>query len=96
MKRKHDISFTMLSDEGNQVAEAYGLRHGFPDDLKKTYKSLGIDLPEYNGDNSWTLPMPARLIIDPQGTIRHIDADPDYTSRPDPADTLARLEELKP
>ncbi len=95
MKRQNKISFPMLHDAGNSVAESYGLRHGFPDDLEEIYSSFGIDLESYNGDDSWTLPVPARLIIDQSGTVRHIDADPDYTKRPEPADTLGTLRALQ-
>lgn len=38
--------------------------------------------------------MPARFIIDRRGIIRDAEAHPDYTARPEPADTVARLKEL--
>ncbi len=40
-------------------------------------------LPEFNGDDSWELPLPARLVVDGQGVIRSIDAGVDYTRRPE-------------
>ncbi len=55
---------------------------------------FGIDLPTANGDDSWTLPMPARFVIDRSGMIRAADVDPDYTRRPEPADTVAVLRSL--
>lgn len=93
--KKNGLSMPVLSDAGNQVAAAYGLRHGFRDDLAELYRSFGIDLAKYNGDDGWTLPIPARLIIDPNGIVGHVDADPDYTRRPEPADTLATLRALR-
>lgn len=84
----------MLSDAGNRVAEQYGLAFKLPDDLCEIYSKFGIDLPNVNGDDSWRLPMPARFVIDQTGTIRKVDADPDYTIRPEPSETVEFLKEM--
>jgi hypothetical protein len=34
-------------------------------------------------------------VIDPRGIIRDAESDPDYTSRPEPEDTLAALRALR-
>ena len=78
------LSFELLRDLGNQVAEAYGLAFTLPDDLREIYVKFGIDLAKGNGDGTWRLPMPARFVIDRGGIIRAVDADPDYTRRPEP------------
>jgi peroxiredoxin len=83
-----------LSDPGNQVAKKFGLVHEFPEDLKQLYLQFNIDLEKYNGDDSWTLPMPARYIVDQDAVIRYAEVDPDYTVRPEPADTVAALKEM--
>ena len=49
----------------------------------------------FTGDTSWTLPMPARFIIDRDGVIRYAQADPDYTTRPEPGETVAALKALQ-
>ncbi len=85
----------MLRDQGNRVAAAYGLVFTLPDDLRRVYLQLGIDLARANGDDSWTLPMPSRFVIDSTGIIRAAEANPDYTHRPEPADTVAVLRSLK-
>jgi peroxiredoxin len=38
--------------------------------------------------------MPARFVLDRDGTIHSADADPDYTKRPEPADSIAVLDRL--
>ena len=43
---------------------------------------------------SWTLPIPARFVIDRQGFIQTAEADPAYTTRPEPDDTLRALRTL--
>jgi len=76
------------------VAARFGLRFALPDYLKAVYASFPLDIATYNGDSSWTLPMPARFIIDRRGIIRDAQSDPDYTTRPEPDDTLAALRAL--
>lgn len=85
----------ILSDPGNEVAARYGIRFSLPDDLKQIYQKFGINLDQYNGEDSWTLPMPARMIIDPSGVVRHTAINADYTVRPDPEETLAALKALQ-
>ena len=38
--------------------------------------------------------MPGRFVIDRQGIIRSAEFDPDYTTRPEPAETLDVLPRL--
>ena len=65
-----------------------------PDDLREVYLGFGIDLAAHNGDDSWELPLPARIVIDAGGVIRGIAAHPDYTQRPEPEATLEVLRTL--
>jgi peroxiredoxin len=73
------------------VAAAFGLRFQLSDYLIELYKQLKNDLPAFNNDPSWTLPMPARYVIGQDGTILYADVNPDYTRRPEPEDVLASL-----
>ena len=77
------------------MAEAYGLVFTLPEDLRAIYLKIGIDLARGNGDGTWRLPIPARFVIDRQGIIRAVDADPDYTRRPEPARTVEFLAGLR-
>jgi peroxiredoxin len=88
------LTFTILSDPGNKVAERYGIRYRLADNLKEVYMKFGINLPEYNGDDSWTLPLPTRLIIDRDGILRYAEINADYTVRPDPEETIAALKKI--
>jgi len=83
-----------LHDRGNDVANCYRLAFQLPEDLKAVYRGFGLDLAKAHGDQSWTLPMPARFVVDRTGVIRSADVDPDYTRRTEPADTLAVLRSL--
>ena len=92
--QKKNLSMVILNDPGNQTAEKYGLVYTFPADLKKVYLQFGIDLAQYNGDESWQLPMPARYIIDQEQVVRYAEVSPDYTVRPDPSHTIEALKEI--
>ncbi len=91
MRAQMKLGFDLLFNAGNKVAEAYGIAMQLPDDLIKIYTRFGIDLPTFDGDSSWRLPVPARVVLAKGGTVLGIEADPDYTRRPEPEDTLALL-----
>ena len=91
---KNDLNFHLLTDPGNAYAAELGLRFEVPADLRLVYDGIGIDLPKYNGDESWSLPIPARIVVDGGGIIRATDIDADYTHRPEPAKTLDDLRGL--
>ncbi|AME28488.1 MULTISPECIES: peroxiredoxin-like family protein [Burkholderiaceae] len=89
--RQNKLSFPILSDARNDVAAAFGLRFALPDYLVALYKNLKNDLPAFNDDPSWTLPIPARYVIGQDGTILYSEVNPDYTRRPEPSDMLPAL-----
>lgn len=89
--RDNKLGFPILSDPGNAVADAFGLRFALPDYLVDLYKSLKNDLPAFNGDPSWTLPMPGRFVVGQDGTVLYANVEPDYTVRPEPEDLLPLL-----
>lgn len=89
--RENALDFPILSDPGNDTAAAFGLRFAMPDYLVDLYKSLGNQLPAFNGDASWTLPMPARFVIGTDGIVAYAEVNPDYTRRPEPGDMLPAI-----
>ena len=95
LAEKRKIAFDLLSDPGNTYAAKLGLRFKLPDDVKAVYLGLGNDLAKRNGEDSWTLPMPARLVVDRAGIVRAVDADPDYRYRPEPQKTVDDVRALR-
>ena len=91
---KHKIAFDLLSDLGNEYAAKLGVRFKLPDDLKQVYLSFGNDLVVRNGEDSWTLAMPGRFVVDIKGIVRAVDVDPDYRYRPEPDKTVEDLKGL--
>jgi peroxiredoxin len=92
--RDNKLEFPILSDPHNDVAAAFGLRFRLPDYLIELYKGFKNDLPAFNGDDSWTLPMPGRFVISRDGVICYAEVNPDYTQRPDPESLLPALRGL--
>lgn len=91
---KHNLTFDILCNPKNAYAQKLGLKFELPEVLKPIYQGFGIDLAACNGDPSWTLPMPARLVIDKLGIVRAADVDPDYTIRPEPQKTLEDIRRI--
>jgi peroxiredoxin len=94
-ERENELSFPILSDHGNALANQFGLRYRLPDELIAVYKGFGNDLAIGNGEDSWTLPMPARYVVGTDGTIDYAEVNADYTRRPDPSELLPVLRRLQ-
>ena len=94
-ERENALSFPILSDHGNALANTFGLRYRLPDELIALYKGFGNDLAIGNGEDSWTLPMPARYVIAPDGVIAYAEVNADYTRRPDPSELLPVLRRVR-
>jgi peroxiredoxin len=94
-QRENKLDFPILSDVKSEVADAFGIRFKLSDELVGLYKSFKNDLPTFNADPSWVLPMPARYVIGTDGVIVYAEISPDYTQRPDPSDLLPVLDRLQ-
>lgn len=90
--RENKLGFPVLSDAKGETGAAFGLRFALPDYLVELYRKLRNDLPAFNDDPSWTLPMPARYMIGRDGIVLYSEVNPDYTQRSDPADMFPVLE----
>jgi peroxiredoxin len=93
-QRQNGLGFPILGDHGGEIAAQFGLRWTLPDDLREVQKALGADLTTFNGEDSWTLPMPARYVIAQDGMIAFAEVNADYTKRPEPSAIFPVLEQL--
>jgi len=93
-QRVNKLSFSVLSDKGGETGALFGVRWTAPDYLRQVQEQLGADLTRFNGEESWTLPMPARYVISQDGVIAYAEVNPDYTQRPDPSDVFSVLDVL--
>jgi peroxiredoxin len=91
---KEQIEFPVLSDFKNVVAQLFGLQFVVDGALQRLMKEFGNSLPEKNGEDSWTLPMPGTFVISKVGRIEYRFAEPDFTLRADPEEVLTVLDKL--
>ena len=92
LMEQHNLTFDLLSDEGNRVAAQFGLVFTVPEAVQQIYRPLGTDLEMFNGDPSWTLPIPGTFLLDQESMIHFADVDPDYTSRTEPRLIVSMLD----
>ncbi len=91
---KHQLDFDVLSDLGNKTARDYGLIFTVYDEMRPLYLKWELDVPAFNGDNSWELPVPATYLINTDRVVRAAHVDKDYTKRMEPELILAELRKL--
>jgi peroxiredoxin len=91
---KNALQFTVLSDGQGRLADALGIRFELSPAIRALYEKFGHDLPARNGDEVWSLPMPATYVVGRGGRIALAHVDPDYRKRLDPAAAMDALRDL--
>jgi peroxiredoxin len=92
MKQRHDLSFAVLSDQGNRIARAIGIVSPPPsEEARAALASLGADIAGSNADGTDALPLPASVVVNAHGIIRWIDVHADYTKRSEVDDILSAV-----
>jgi peroxiredoxin len=86
-----ELTFTVLSDPGNQIAGQLGILTAPSDGARAAQLQLGLDLTKVNADGTTALPMPTVVIVDSAGVIRWIDVHADYTTRTEPDQVLRAI-----
>ncbi|MCL6414371.1 AhpC/TSA family protein [Aestuariirhabdus sp. Z084] len=81
---KNALEFEILSDQGNQVAEQFGLVFELPESIRGIYDKFGIDVVAHNGEDSFKLPVPASYVINSDGNVTYAFVNADYTQRVEP------------
>lgn len=94
-QRDNKLGFPILGDKGGELAAAFGVRWDVPEYLQSIHKAVGADISVFNGEDSWTLPMPARYVIGQDGVIQYAEVNADYTQRPEPTEVFPTLERLR-
>jgi len=87
-KEAKELTFTVLSDPGNQIAGQLGILTAPSDGARAAQLQLGLDLTQVNADGTTGLPMPTVVIADADGVIRWIDVHRDYTTGTEPGQVL--------
>lgn len=96
---KNEVTFEVLSDEGNVVTRQYDLLWTVPEDKRDRFSDwlkgeTGKTLAEFNGVGKYELPIPATFVIAQNGTVVYVFKDEDYKMRADNDAILTALENL--
>jgi peroxiredoxin len=91
MAGQHGLPFPVLFDPGNKVAEQFGLVYNVPDYHRTYYRSILVNIPFVNGDDSWRLPLPATYVIAKDRKVVLAEAHADFRVRPEPEEALRAL-----
>jgi peroxiredoxin len=94
MQQRHDLTYAVLSDPGNQIGGALGILTAPTDAVRAAQASLGLDVAAGNADGTDTLPMPTVVLVDASGVISWIDVHPNYATRTEPAQILEAVDRL--
>jgi peroxiredoxin len=89
---QHTLPFPLLRDEGAAVAADFGAAYSVPGSMQSYYRSILVNIPFINGEQSWRLPVPATFVIGRDGVIRWSQGHADFRVRPEPIDALKALE----
>ena len=83
LKQEKSMSITILSDIKNNIANKFGLVFTLPEKVRELYNSLGANLLDFNGDDSYTLPIPATYLIGQDKKIYFAYVNANYMERAD-------------
>jgi peroxiredoxin len=91
MAGQHGLPFPVLSDPGCAVAAQFGLVYTVPEYHRTYYRSILVNIPFVNGDDTWRLPLPGTYVVSPAGRVVFAEAHADFRVRPEPEEALAAV-----
>jgi peroxiredoxin len=81
LKSEAKASFAMLTDVDNGYALSLNLAIWVGEEMQRLIAAAGWDLPAYQGNDAWVLPIPATFVVGTDGLIKARFVDPDYRQR---------------
>jgi peroxiredoxin len=91
LKRQSQVPFPILTDADNGYAMSLNLTIWVGAEIHKMMEDRRLDLPTFQGNSSWMLPIPATFVVGRDGLIRARFIDPDYRNRMMISDMLAAM-----
>ncbi len=95
MVGQHRLPFPVLSDPGCALAERFGLVYTVPEFFRDYFRSILVNIPFVNGDESWRMVLPATYVISPDGRVVLAEAHADFRVRPEPEEAFEAASALK-
>ena len=90
LKLQSNVPFPILTDTDNGYALSLNLTIWVGAEIQKMMEGR-LDLPTFQGNSSWMLPIPATFVVGRDGLIRARFIDPDYRKRMMIADIIAAM-----
>jgi len=81
MRQDSNVKFPILSDMDNGYAMSLNLAIWVGSEMEEYMIKIGRTLPQYQGNDSWMLPIPATFVVGRDGRIKARFVDPDYRKR---------------
>jgi peroxiredoxin len=95
IKEKHDLTFHVLSDQGNKVAEEYGLVFEIDKNIiENAYNKISLSIPDFNGAEEWKIPVTATFVIDQKNIIQSSHVNGDFRYRQEPSVIIDALKNI--
>lgn len=91
LKEMAKAGFPFLTDAANGYALSLNLAIWVGLEMEKMFAGAGIDLPRYQGNSAWFLPIPATFVLNSEGTIVARNVDPDHRRRMEIDDIVAAV-----
>jgi peroxiredoxin len=91
LKAEAKAQFPILTDIDNGYALSLNLAVWVGEEMEQMMRGAGRSLSDYQGNESWVLPIPATFAIDPDGCIAARFIDPDFRKRWSIEELLAAL-----
>ena len=81
MRDEAERRVPILVDMDNGYAMSLNLVFWVGDEMRRFMSEAGINLADYQGNESWMVPVPATFVVGKDGVIRERFVDPDYRRR---------------
>jgi len=91
LKEDSKAEFPILTDIDNGYAMSLNLVVWVGDEMTRMMQGQGRALPAYQGNETWTLPIPATFVVDRNGIISARFVDPDFRRRMAVEDLLVAM-----
>jgi peroxiredoxin len=91
LKNESKARFPILTDMDNGYALSLNLVFWVGREMERMISAAGWDIPNYQGNTSWLLPIPATFVVDQDSRVKARFVDPDYRRRMAVENMLAAL-----
>lgn len=95
MKETAKARFPFLTDAANGYALSLNLAIWVGLEMEDMMIRAGIELPRYQGNSAWFLPIPATFVVDRKGIVAARYVDPDHRQRMELDQMLAAVRQAR-